>query len=170
MWVVCSNFRRIARANRSFVQPHSPRGTPMKKISTLLAALLIGLSSTAMAQKQEPAKPAAPAAPAAKADAKAAAAPAAPAAKADAKADAKKEPMDLNSATEKELASLPKIGEAKAKAIVKGRPWGGKDELVVKKVLSQAEYDAIKDLIIAKQPEKKEEPKKDAPKKDAAKK
>ena len=142
----------------------------MKKVSTLLAAMLIGLSTFAVAQKQEPAKPAAAPAPAAKADAKAAAPAAAPAAKADAKADAKKEPMDLNSATDKELASLPKIGEAKAKAIIKGRPWGGKDELVAKKILTQAEYDAIKDMIIAKQPEKKEEPKKDAPKKDAPKK
>ena len=90
------------------------------------------------------------------------------------KPEAKKELMDLNSATEKELASLPKIGEAKAKAVVKGRPWGSKDELVAKKVLTQAEYDAIKELIIAKQPEKKEEPKKEVkkeePKKDAPKK
>ena len=141
----------------------------MNKISTLLAALAIGLSGAAIAQKQEPAKPAAPAA--AKADAKAAAPAAAPA-KADAKAEAKKEPMDLNSATEKELASLPKIGEAKAKAIIKGRPWGGKDELVGKKVLTQAEYDAIKDLIIAKQAkaeEKKDTAKKEEPKKDVKK-
>jgi DNA uptake protein ComE-like DNA-binding protein len=145
----------------------------MKKVSTLLAALLIGLSGAAVAQKQEPAKPAvAPAAaPAAKADAKgdAKAAPAK-----DAKADAKKEPMDLNSATDKELASLPKIGEAKAKAIIKGRPWGGKDELVAKKILTKDEYEAIKEMIIAKQPEKKEEPKKEIkkeePKKDAPKK
>ena len=130
----------------------------MKKVITLAAALLIGASGAAFAQKQEAPKPAA--APAAKA------APA-PAAKAEpapaAAADAKKEPMDINSATDKELASLPKIGEAKAKAIIKGRPWGGKDDLVKKKVLSQAEYDAIKDLIIAKQA-KKEEAKKDAPK------
>lgn len=142
----------------------------MNKISTLLAALAIGLSGAAIAQKQEAAKPAAAPA-AAKADAKAAAPAAAPA-KADAKADAKKEPMDLNSATEKELASLPKIGEAKAKAIVKGRPWGGKDELVGKKVLTQAEYDAIKDLIIAKQAkaeEKKDAAKKEEPKKDVKK-
>ncbi len=128
----------------------------MKKIITLAAALLIGASGAAFAQKQEAPKPAA--APAAKA------APA-PAAKAEPAlaADAKKEPMDINSATDKELASLPKIGEAKAKAIIKGRPWSGKDDLVKKKILSQADYDAIKDLIIAKQA-KKEEAKKDAPK------
>jgi DNA uptake protein ComE-like DNA-binding protein len=124
----------------------------MKKIITLAAALLIGAAGTAFAQKQDAPKPAA--APAAKAAAPAAPAPA-PA------ADVKKEPMDINTATDKELASLPKIGEAKAKAIIKGRPWGGKDDLVKKKVLSQAEYDAIKDLIIAKQA-KKEEAKKDS--------
>ena len=129
----------------------------MKKVITFAAALLIGASGAAFAQKQETTpKPAA--APAAKA------APA-PAAKAETTpapvAETKKEPMDINSATDKELASLPKIGDAKAKAIIKGRPWGGKDDLVKKKILSQAEYDAIKDLIIAKQV-KKEAPKKDA--------
>lgn len=132
----------------------------MKKTISLAAALLIGISGTAFAQKQDAPKPAAPAA---KADAKAAPA-----------ADAKKEPLDLNTATEKELAALPKIGEAKAKAIVKARPLGGKDELVAKKILSQAEYDSIKDLVIAKQARKeetkKEEPKKEAPKKDEKKK
>jgi len=144
----------------------------MKKTISLAAALLIGISGTAFAQKQDAPKPAAPAA---KADAKAAPA---PATKADAKAapaaDAKKEPLDLNTATEKELAALPKIGEAKAKAIVKARPLGGKDELVAKKILSQAEYDSIKDLVIAKQARKeetkKEEQKKEAPKKDEKKK
>ena len=128
----------------------------MKKIITLVAALLIGASGAAYAQKQEAQKPAA--APAAKPDAKAAPA-----------ADAKKEPMDINTASEKELASLPKIGEAKAKAIVKARPLGGKDELVTKKILSQADYDAIKDLIIAKQA-KKDDAKKVEPKKEEKKK
>ena len=148
----------------------------MKKIITLAAALLIGASGAAFAQKQEAAKPAAApaAAPAAKADAKPAAAPAAKPAAAAPSAETKKELLDLNTATEKELAALPKIGEAKAKAIVKARPLGGKDELVAKKILSQADYDAIKDLIVAKQAAKKEEPKKEAkkeePKKDEKKK
>jgi len=122
----------------------------MKKFITFAAALLIGASGAAFAQKQEAPKPAA--APAA---AKPAAAPA---------AEAKKEPMDINTASEKELASLPKIGEARAKAIVKGRPYNGKDDLINKKVIPQDAYDAIKDIIIAKQA-KKEEPKKDEKKK-----
>ena len=122
----------------------------MKKFITFAAALLIGASGAAFAQKQEAPKPAA--APAA---AKPAAAPA---------AEAKKEPMDINTASEKELASWPKIGEARAKAIVKGRPYNGKDDLINKKVIPQDAYDAIKDMIIAKQA-KKEEPKKDEKKK-----
>lgn len=59
--------------------------------------------------------------------------------------------IDLNSATAAELDALPGIGAARAAAIVKGRPYKGKDELVSKKVLSQSVYDGIKDKVIAKQ-------------------
>lgn len=59
--------------------------------------------------------------------------------------------IDLNSASEKELTTLPKIGEARAKAIVKGRPYHGKDELVEKKIIPQDVYDGIKDRIVARQ-------------------
>lgn len=61
------------------------------------------------------------------------------------------EKLDINTANEKELTQLEGIGEARAKAIVKGRPYKGKDELVTKKVLPQAVYDKIKDAIVAKQ-------------------
>jgi DNA uptake protein ComE-like DNA-binding protein len=156
--------RPAVPASNLHVYPHPPNHPhqekleiDMKKITTIAAALLIGISGAAFAQKQEAPK----AAPAAKADAKA-----------DAKAapatEAKKEPLDLNTASEKDLVALPKIGDAKAKAIIKARPFGGKDELVAKKILTQAEYDGIKDLVIAKQA-KKEEAKKDEPKKEAKK-
>lgn len=107
-----------------------------------------------------------PAAPAAKAPATAATTPAAvpasvPAAKAAAPAAAAaaaapaavkaSDRIDLNSASEQELATLPGIGEARAKAIVKGRPYSGKDDLVKKKVLSEGVYDKLKDLVIARQ-------------------
>lgn len=128
----------------------------MKKMISIAIALLIGASGAANAQKQEAPK-----------------ATAAPAAKSAPPADAKKEPVDINSASEKELALLPKIGEARAKAIVKGRPYNGKDDLINKKVIPQDAYDVIKDSVIAKQA-KKDEPKKDAkaaePKKDEKKK
>lgn len=59
--------------------------------------------------------------------------------------------IDINSASEKELAALPKIGDVKARAIVKGRPFKSKHQLVDRKILSQEAYDSIKDQIIAKQ-------------------
>ena len=69
------------------------------------------------------------------------------------KAAAKKQ-IDINSATAKELQKLDGVGDARAAAIVKGRPYGGKDELVDKKIVPQDVYDKIKDQIIAKQKKK----------------
>jgi DNA uptake protein ComE-like DNA-binding protein len=71
--------------------------------------------------------------------------------KAETKEAKKAELMDINSASEKELATLPGIGDVRAKAIVKGRPYKGKDDLVQKKIVPQKVYDEIKDRIIAKQ-------------------
>ena len=47
--------------------------------------------------------------------------------------------------------TLKGIGDARAKAIIKGRPYKGKNELVDRKIVPQAVYDGIKDQIIAKQ-------------------
>jgi competence protein ComEA len=59
--------------------------------------------------------------------------------------------IDINSATKDELATLSGIGPARAEAIIKGRPYRGKDELVQKKILPQSVYDAVKDRIVARQ-------------------
>jgi competence protein ComEA len=75
-------------------------------------------------------------------------APAAPAAKAPAAAA---KLVDINSATKEELEALPGIGKARSAAIIAGRPYKGKDELVSKKVLNAGDYAKVKDLIIAKQ-------------------
>jgi len=112
-----------------------------------LALLIAAVASVGIAFAQAPAakdaKKDAPKAEAAKApDAKKAEPP---------KADAKKEPMDINSASEKDLATLKGIGEVRAKAIVKGRPYKGKDDLVKKKILTEKVYEGIKDDVIAKQ-------------------
>jgi DNA uptake protein ComE-like DNA-binding protein len=129
----------------------------MKRIFAFLVAALAA-TGIAFAQKAETPKTAAPA----KTEAKKEAAPA--------KTEAKKaELMDINSASEKDLATLKGIGEARSKAIVKGRPYKGKDELVQKKIIPQNVYDDIKDHIIAKQDTAKPEAKADA-KKDAKKK
>jgi DNA uptake protein ComE-like DNA-binding protein len=71
--------------------------------------------------------------------------------KAPAAAKSAADKLDLNTATEAQLAQLPGIGDARAKAIVKGRPYKGKDELVEKKIIPQSVYDKIKDQVIAKQ-------------------
>jgi DNA uptake protein ComE-like DNA-binding protein len=74
-----------------------------------------------------------------------------PAATSDKAPATKKEPLDINSASEDELKALPGIGDAYAKKIVDGRPYKRKDELVQKKVVPKATYDKIKNQIVAKQ-------------------
>lgn len=61
------------------------------------------------------------------------------------------EKLDINTATEQQLRDFPGIGEVRARAIIKGRPYKTKDELAKKKIIPQAVYDKIKDGIIAKQ-------------------
>jgi DNA uptake protein ComE-like DNA-binding protein len=62
-----------------------------------------------------------------------------------------KQLLDINTASEEELRALKGIGAVRAADIVKNRPYKGKDELVQKKIIPQAVYDAIKNKIIAKQ-------------------
>jgi competence protein ComEA len=71
--------------------------------------------------------------------------------KAPARSEAKKGPMDINTASAEELQTLPGIGEAYSKKIVENRPYKRKDELVKKNIVPQATYDKVKEQIIAKQ-------------------
>src|SRR5947209_19662361 len=80
------------------------------------------------------------------------AAPQAPAKKNDTPKTATKAALlDINTASEADLKKLPGIGDAYAAKIYANRPYRGKNELVQKKLIPQATYDKIRDLIIARQ-------------------
>ncbi len=59
--------------------------------------------------------------------------------------------IDINSASLTDLQKLKGVGAARAEAIVKGRPFKGKDELLARKIVPTNVYDDIKDSIVARQ-------------------
>ncbi|HSD88674.1 MAG TPA: helix-hairpin-helix domain-containing protein [Kofleriaceae bacterium] len=107
-------------------------------ISTLFVPA--ALADTAPAKTPAPAKAPAPAKDAPKPDAAKTTAP-------------KAELVDINSATEEQLAALPGVGEAYSKKIVAGRPYAKKDQLVSKKIVPAGVYKKFSAKIVAKQPE-----------------
>jgi competence protein ComEA len=59
--------------------------------------------------------------------------------------------VDINSASPADLDALPGIGKSRADAIIKNRPYRGKDDLTNRHILPPNIYNGIKDKIIAKQ-------------------
>ena len=101
----------------------------MKKLIAAAAIALLAATGPAIA-KDEPKKPATATAPA------------------PAKAEAQ---LVINTASREDLVKLKGIGDARADAIIKGRPYKAKNELVDKKIVPENVYNDIKDKIIAKQ-------------------
>ena len=118
---------------------------------TLAALTAIGLMAATPLLAQTPA-PATGGAMQKAAPAAAPATKAAPATTGAAPAAAKQADLiDINSATEAQLSTLPGIAKARSEAIIKGRPYKGKDELLSKKIVPENVYKDIKDKIIARQ-------------------
>jgi competence protein ComEA len=59
--------------------------------------------------------------------------------------------VDINSASDKELKTLPGIGDAEAAKIVANRPYLTKVDLVTKNVLPEGPYMSLKDRVVAVQ-------------------
>jgi competence protein ComEA len=68
------------------------------------------------------------------------------------------QPVDLNSASKKDLAALPGIGPDYAQSIIDARPFGSKQDLLKKKLIPQETYNKIQDRVTANGPKKQSLP------------
>jgi competence protein ComEA len=59
--------------------------------------------------------------------------------------------INLNKASKDDLLTLPGVTDHEADRIIAERPYSGTHELVSRRIVSQGEYDRIKDRIIASQ-------------------
>ena len=62
--------------------------------------------------------------------------------------------IDINSASREKLKTLPGIGNAEADKIVAGRPYHSKADLVIRNILPESSYAAIKYRVVAIPPGK----------------
>ena len=60
--------------------------------------------------------------------------------------------IDINSASRDDLMSLEGIGEVRADAIIRARPFKAKTDLVERRVIPEALYDKIADKVVARPP------------------
>jgi DNA uptake protein ComE-like DNA-binding protein len=57
--------------------------------------------------------------------------------------------IDINKASREDLLSLPGVTEREADRMIAERPFENADDLVKRRVVSQSEYDKIRDRVIA---------------------
>jgi hypothetical protein len=62
--------------------------------------------------------------------------------------------VDLNTASEKELAKLPGLTDEDASRIVANRPYGDKRGLLRKNVIGPGKYEKVEDYVYASQPKR----------------
>lgn len=60
--------------------------------------------------------------------------------------------IDLNTASRDDLMTLDGIGEVRADAIIRARPFRAKTELVERRLIPEALYDRISDKVMARPP------------------
>ena len=60
--------------------------------------------------------------------------------------------IDLNSASRDDLMTLEGIGEVRADAIIRARPFKAKTDLVERRLIPEALYDKIADKVVARPP------------------
>src|SRR5829696_766245 len=60
--------------------------------------------------------------------------------------------IDLNSASRDDLMTLEGIGEVRADAIIRARPFKAKTDLVERRLIPEALYDKIADKVMARPP------------------
>lgn len=118
--------------------------------ATLAGSFLAAVSGPSFAQAPAPSTSTTPAKPAVTAP-PSTAKPSAPASGSATAAKPAATLIDINSATVAELQALKGVGPARAEAIVKGRPYKGKDDLTQKNIVPSNVYNDIKDQIIARQ-------------------
>ncbi len=61
----------------------------------------------------------------------------------------RKGPLNINTATERQISDLPGISSAEAAAIVAGRPYKSTRDLVRRHILTAAEFDQVKSRTVA---------------------
>lgn len=68
----------------------------------------------------------------------------------------KQKKIDINSAAVEEIAAIDGLDKAIANKIVENRPYTNKSQLTSRKIISDVQYEKIKDSIIAKKPKDNE--------------